>query len=268
MKYKCMHFNSSCSYAALAMLVSEYEIETEDVNIALEMGLPWLFDKEDDVFLAGPGLQGAKWFDLYLNPRGFAMHEELVAKESLAEHLKKNGNCMLGLKLHEGQGKHAVVLCGYDGTYHFFNPVHEGSTESTKIELTEEELLSAAEKVTVVGTVEKCPETEHDRSVLFNKSIAVLRENVADIIKFCKAAHAPEEYVESMNRLFRPILLDAVTMLGIAGEGVLAEEFRGLQTEYLKFMKSDKAGVLADYISINRLNDLTEQYIKLIEKHI
>lgn len=268
MKYKYMHFNSSCSYAALAMLVSEYGIETEDVNIALEMGLPWLFAKEDDVFLAGPGLQRAKWFDLYLNPRGFSMHEELVVKESLAEHLKKNGNCMLGLKLHEGQGKHAVVLCGYDGTYQFFNPVHEGSTESTKIELTEEELLSAAEKVTVVGTVEKCPETEHDRSVLFNKSIAVLRENVADIIKFCKAAHAPEEYVESMNRLFRSILLDAVTMLDIAGEGVLAEEFRGLQTEYLKFMKSDKAGVLADYISLNRLNDLTEQYIKLIEKHI
>ena len=60
MNYKYMHFNSSCSYATLAMMVSEYGIETEDVNIALEMGLPWLFAKEDDVFLAGPNLQGGQ----------------------------------------------------------------------------------------------------------------------------------------------------------------------------------------------------------------
>ena len=60
MNYKYMHFNSSCSYAALAMLASEYGIDTEDVNIALEMGLPWLFDKEGDYFLAGPNLQACR----------------------------------------------------------------------------------------------------------------------------------------------------------------------------------------------------------------
>ena len=213
MNYKYMHFNSSCSYAALAMLASEYGIDTEDVNIALEMGLPWLFDKEGDCFLAGPNLQGAKWFDLYLNPRGFSMHEELVAKESLAEYLKQHGSSMLGLKFHEGQGKHAVVFCGYEGSYHFFNPVHEGSKESTQIKLTEEELLSMSENKTVVGTVEKCSKTEHDKCFLFKKSVAVLRENVEAVTEFCKAVHTPNEYRESMNRLFRPLLLDAVTML-------------------------------------------------------
>ena len=65
-----MHFNSSCSYTALAMLLSGKGVDTEDTAIALEIGLPWLFAKEEGYFLAGAMLQGAKWFDHFLNPRG------------------------------------------------------------------------------------------------------------------------------------------------------------------------------------------------------
>ena len=41
MKY--MHFNSSCSYTALAILLEDKGIETEDVDISIEIGLPWIF---------------------------------------------------------------------------------------------------------------------------------------------------------------------------------------------------------------------------------
>ena len=64
MKY--MTFNSSCSYAGLANLLSFYGIDIEDRKIALEMDLPFLFDCEDGCYVSGPMLQGEKWFNLYL----------------------------------------------------------------------------------------------------------------------------------------------------------------------------------------------------------
>ena len=45
MKY--MTFNSSCSYAGLANLLSFYGVDIEDREIALQMGLPFLFDYMD-----------------------------------------------------------------------------------------------------------------------------------------------------------------------------------------------------------------------------
>ncbi len=121
MKY--MHFNSSCSYTALAMLLEEKGISTEDTDIALEIGLPWFFDKKEDCFLAGPNLQGAEWFDIYLNPRGLRMFEENIDREDIPDHLTDHGKCMLGIRLPEGKGRHAVVFYKYDGSYHFYNPV-------------------------------------------------------------------------------------------------------------------------------------------------
>jgi hypothetical protein len=47
------------------MLLSDKGIDTEDTDIALEIGLPWMFDREEGYYLAGPMLQGAKWFDLF-----------------------------------------------------------------------------------------------------------------------------------------------------------------------------------------------------------
>ena len=77
MKY--MHFKASCSYTALAAMMEYYGTDTEDYRIALEMKLPWLFAGEDGAFISGPMLQGAKWFDLWLAPRGYRMEEERVS---------------------------------------------------------------------------------------------------------------------------------------------------------------------------------------------
>lgn len=55
MKY--MTFNSSCSYAGLANLLAFYDIDVGDREIALDMGLPYLFAKEQEKYLAGPMLQ-------------------------------------------------------------------------------------------------------------------------------------------------------------------------------------------------------------------
>lgn len=94
---KHMHFRASCSYTALAELLAAKGVDTEDFRIALEMKLPWLFAKEEDVYLAGPMLQGAKWFDLWLKPRGFRMRERCLEQAELCRFLREHPSVMLGL---------------------------------------------------------------------------------------------------------------------------------------------------------------------------
>ena len=50
MKY--MHFNSSCSYCAVAYILSSFDVEIEDTDIALKIGLPYIFAYEKGEYLA------------------------------------------------------------------------------------------------------------------------------------------------------------------------------------------------------------------------
>lgn len=76
--FKYMTFNSSCSYAGLANMLLRYGVDTQDREIARDMKLPFLFACEEDEYRAGPMLQGAQWFNLYLHPRGLEMRETEV----------------------------------------------------------------------------------------------------------------------------------------------------------------------------------------------
>ena len=126
-RMKKMHFRASCAYAALAELVWREGVDTEDERIVREMDLPYLFTKEENAFAAGTMLQGTAWFELWLKPHGFAMQEQTVVRPILPALLRGSGSCMLGL-LTPG-GRHAVVYDGFDGLYHFGNPVSENSKE-------------------------------------------------------------------------------------------------------------------------------------------
>ena len=119
MKY--MTFNSSCSYAGVANMLEQYGVDTDDRSIALGMKLPYLFSREDGIYMAGPMLQSAGWFNLYLNPIGFEMIEKEVPAEQVPEYLMQRKTAMLGLQVDEG-GKHAVVYIGHqDGKLVFLN---------------------------------------------------------------------------------------------------------------------------------------------------
>ena len=267
MKY--MHFNSSCSYTSLAILLEEYGIDTEDTKIALEIGLPYLFRKDREKYEAGAMLQGKEWFDLYLNPNGLSMNEKLLDKNEVFEFLCKQKMCMLGLKLPNRNEKHAVVFYKNSAdAFYFLNPKRKESDESSEISLSKEELFNALEDMTLVGTVEKAKISIPNKIELFNEAIITLRENLNDIYEFSSKNHMYEEYIETMNTLFRPILLDGIIMLDLIGEVNLANDFRIIQKEYLQFLKGNRASKLCDYLSMDKLNKLVDKYIFLIEKHI
>lgn len=264
MKY--MHFKASCSYAALAAIMELNGVDTEDYRIALEIKLPWLFSKEDGAYISGPMLQGAKWFNLWLLPGGYRMVEETVDREQLCNYLRAHMPAMLGIQT--PYGKHAVVFKEYDGKYHFMNPTHESSGERIELLLSEEELLTSVDQETMVGMV--IP-TEAETQILtpyLNNSISVIRENCADIEAFAAEKHDPNSYFPLMNSLFRPLLLDSVTMLELAGETALAQEFTALQQQFMAFMRGSRVEALRETLSLDRLHDLTERYAHLIERQI
>ena len=264
MKY--MHFKASCSYTALAEMMEANGIHTEDYQIALEMKLPWLFAKEDGSYHAGPMLQGAKWFNLWLIPNGYKLSEISLNCDNLCRYLQVHNLVMLGI--HTPYGKHAVVFEEYDGRYHFFNPTHEESGESPNLILGEKELLSMVDQTIVLGELHTTEPKPQDIAPYLINSVAVIRNNCDDIKAFAETKHDPAQYLSVMNTLFRPLLLDGISMLELAGETELAHDFSILQQDFMTFLRSSRTGVMGEMVSLDRLRRLSEEYIRLIEKQL
>lgn len=263
---KFMHFKASCSYAALADLLELEGLDTEDDRIALDMGLPWIFARDGDTYLAGPMLQGAKWFDLWLNPKGCFFHEETIKAKALPEALQHRGPCMFGMQTF--YGKHAVVFTGYDGHFHLLNPTYKNSGEATELVMSAQELTAAVDGPVTLGCLRRTLPHDGDLRAVWEASIPVLRQNVAELGAFASASHAPEIYMEALNQLFRPLLLDGITMLELVGETNLAEQFRSLQGELMAFLRTDRVGPLNAALSIPALRSLAEEYEQLIVKNL
>ena len=264
MKY--MHFKASCSYAALASIMELNGVDTEDYIIALEIKLPWLFSKEDGAYISGPMLQSAKWFNLWLLPRGYRMAEEMVAQEQLCSYLRTHKPAMLGIQT--PYGKHAIVFTGFDGKYRFMNPTHEISGEHTELPFSEKELLASVDQETMVGTVISAEAAPQLLTPYLKDSISVIRENCTAIEAFAAEKHDPNAYFPVMNSLFRPLLLDGITMLALAGETDLAQKFTALQQQFMAFMRGTREEALREALSMDSLHDLTERYAHLIERQI
>ena len=95
-----------------------------------------------------------------------------------------------------------------------------------------------------------------------------IRAPCADIEAFAAEKHDPNIYFPMMNSLFRSLLLDGITMLELAGETALAQEFTTLQHQFMDFMRGSRREALQETLSLDRLHDLTERYAHLIERQI
>ena len=266
MKY--MTFNSSCSFAGLANLLSFYGMDTEDRDIAFRMHLPYLFACENGGYLSGPILQGAKWFNLYLNPRGFAFSECRHSREEVRAVLRTSSPAMLGIRV-SPESKHAVIFMGcQDEKYQFLNNKRQDSPEPETLNLTEGELLARLDESVVVGHLERTdPAAISFRSYL-EDSLLVLQNLQTEIQAFCGKEQSAASLMEAMNTLFRPILLDGVTMLELLEEMEIVTALKGVRTQFLELIKGGQAAILADRIYMPLLNGAITQYKALIMKHM
>ena len=122
--------------------------------------------------------------------------------------------------------------------------------------------------VIVVGTLTRTEPKAVDYNSLLRKSASVLSNCLSDIGAYSRIVHDPSEYPVMMDRLFRALLLDGISMLELAGESTLAKGFTDVQKHFIAFMKSSRSGLISDFVSMDKLFDLTRNYIGLIENKL
>lgn len=264
MKY--MTFNSSCSYAGIANMLELYGVETSDRDIALTMKLPYLFSFSDDMYSAGPMLQSAEWFNLYLNPIGYQLYEKMISADQVVDYLKSQKTAMLGIKT-ENEGKHAVVYIGTEeNQLIFINNKWKSENTPNEIRLSEEQLKQRIESKVMVATLIQITPKKVRYTDKMQTSIIVLQRNLSEIIELCHKEENVENLRAKLNTLFRPLFLDGINMLNLIGEMELSCRFTSLQQELLNALRQDSTKMifLKDYISIDKLQSSVENYIKLI----
>ena len=258
MKY--MTFNASCSYAGLANLLDWYGVDVEDRVIALKMELPYLFAREGRRYLSGPMLQGAEWFDLYLHPIGFTFIERRLERAEVCSFLKDHPPAMLGLHV-TPESKHAVVYTGGGGgEYCFINNKRQDSTEPETLRLTGSALLSRLDKTVVVGMLEKIgprPSALHDHLAVSPGVLLALQSEIND---FCTQQQTPAAQAAALNDLFRPLLLDGITMLELLENTEPAASLRTVRAQLLPLIRAGRPTVLSESIDLSLLNASIRAY--------
>lgn len=264
MKY--MTFNASCSYAGLANLLDWYGVDVEDRVIALKIELPYLFAREGRRYLSGPMLQGAEWFDLYLHPIGFTFIERRLERAEVCSFLKDHPPAMLGLHV-TPESKHAVVYTGGGGgEYCFINNKRQDSTEPETLRLTETALLSRLDKTVVVGmleNIEPLPSALHDRLAVSPGVLLALQSEIND---FCTQQQTPAAQAAALNDLFRPLLLDGITMLELLENTEPAASLRTVRAQLLPLIRAGRPAVLSESIDLSLLNTSIRAYHSRIKQ--
>lgn len=263
---KFMTFRGSCAFAGVANMLERFGVNVTDQEIALRMKLPWLFAKEDGIYLGGAMLQSAKWFDLYLRSIGLTMQEREIARGDVPAALHTETCAMIGLHLSE-HDKHAVVYMGYtDGAYAFVNNRREQSDEIETLMLTEAELLDKLDERAHVAVLVPASVQQANFAPLFHQSCLVLKEMKSDMEAFCCREQQPQELIAAMNPLFRAILLDGVTMLELIGENALAQKLQAVQGELINAVRMNQPLVPVRHLSFPLLMEAISQYIALIQR--
>lgn len=261
-----MHFNSSCSYAGLANILEMMEYDTEDYQIALDMNLPYLlnYEEESGCYQSGPMLQSAKWFNLYLEPRGFFYTEQWVEKNNLPDNLRPG--MMLGIQV-TPRSKHAVVfLEKKDERFFFLNNKYQNSEEEELLSLSEEDLLERLPEFVMTGRIERCEAKKIDLIPLYQKSISNWERLRKEVQEFVSEVQTPQNMKLSMNRLFRPLLLDGITMMQLLEKEKQVETLQDLQKKYLAVVRGEKEVRLADEFDCAAFDEVVDEFISLIRQ--
>lgn len=263
MKY--ITFNSACSYAGVANMLMQFGVDTDDRTIALDMGLPFLFSRDEDGFAAGPMLQCARWFNLYLHPMGFHMEEEQIPANQVPDYIKKARTAMLGIRMEHG-GKHALTYVGYsENGLRFLNNKWKQEDAVDSLILSEQELIGRIDDPCTVATLRKIKSARVDIETEMAQSINVLEENLLEIEKTAAIAQSAAALRGQLNTLFRPLLLDGITMLDLLGATDLHGKFTTIQQAFLAALRRDDPQLLlCEHISLEELRSAATEYKRLI----
>lgn len=268
MKY--MTFTSSCSYCALANLLELLKIEPkevsyEDRDIALEIGLPYIFTYTEEAgFYAGAMNQGGAYFSSFLQSFGYFFKEEQVERENLLSFLKSHPYSILGIKAQEG--KHAVIFLGQQNqNLVFLNPHRKGDGQDNQRIISLDTLKTRVEPIVTIGYLEQ---GEIDSKVdSFLDSISTLEEYRQKFKSFCRTSHPKEELLKQRDFLFRAFVIDLLAMMELLGNLKLASLLKKLQSQVLMLFKEKEAIPFA-WIDEALFDECIEEYKMLIYEFV
>ena len=245
-------------------MLENYGIDVEDRQIALDMGLPFLFSMQNGTYCSGPMLQTAEWFNLYLQPKGFLMKETKFSREEVPAFLEHHFPVMLGISNLSG-GKHAVVSMGKEkGCWKFVNNKTRTGAEPEIQYFSYEELIRRLESFVMIAALQKITPVTVDLKPYFRNSVNVLSQLKQDIIAFSAVEQTPQALRTAQDILFRAILLDGITMLELLESTELVNTLKYIQKGYLCALRENRPLVLADRIPMNQFEQAIEDYIALI----
>lgn len=256
MKY--MHLNSSCPYAGLANMLMLLGHDTEDYKIALDIDLAShiRYDEENGAFRSGFSLQEKEWFDLYLKPRGYAYRETCWDREEVLKNLRPG--MMLGIFV-EPERKHAVVCSGVEeGVLTFLNNKWEQSEEPETLIFTSEELLERLPEQVTVGYMEPAKAEKVDLRPVYAESLLTWKHLREKLHVFMEQFRTAEEMSGQLNVLFRPLLLDGLTMAQLRKDKALTEKLAALQGQFLGVLRQNIPARLADAVDMVLLDEAVD----------
>ena len=150
----------------------------------------------------------------------------------------------------------------------FLNNKWEHTDAPEQITLAETELLAQISTSAMIATLKPITPKAVDLHSKMSTSVVVIRQNLADICSVCGRAETVAQLRLKLNTLFRPLLLDGITMLQLIGEVKLAEDFTAHQRSFLSALRQDPdlCIILGEYLSTDALTTAAERYIALIQK--
>ena len=239
-------------------------MDTEDYQIALDMGLPYFLRQEErtGVYLNGPMLQSAEWFNLYLKPRGFCYIEQFVERDDVLQTLRRGS--MLGIQV-TPTSKHAVVFLGMqEDKYKFLNNKWETSEEPEGLLLSAEECLERLPEQVTVGCLKPCAEGKAELKPYYEEALVNWEKLRTELHMFISVLQSPLALKEAMNRLFRPLLLDGISMAKLLDKKELTDCLEKLQKEFLAGVRKNEAVCLAEEFSRGELDKAVDAFVEMI----
>lgn len=272
MKY--MTFNNSCSYAGLANLLEEFEVDIEDYQLAEEIKSAYIFKYDDELkkYISGSMLQGEIYFNYYLANKGLKFVENKLKKEEVIAYLERSkGRKILALNM-DNTSKHGVIYWGMEGKdYIFLNNKRKDSKDLDYFNYNRGQLLSRLSPSTYIGHIERQPNKlarEQGQIEEMEKSLKFLDKYEAEVESFCIRERDVGLLKAAMESYFRVFFIDVYTMMGLVNQKDLMDRIGDLRRAFLRAIKLNASLKLSDYMSMEDFKSVLKDYRSLIAREL
>lgn len=247
---KTLTFKGANPYTCLAYMLEDFNMHKTDVEIMLDMRLPYLFtlerlSKTKTIYKAGSHLYGKPWFDIFLNHYQLEMVEETLSRQDAHQLLKnlskfKRKAFLLITINHQS---YPVVFDTYhfmQHTYQFYNPEIVSPYVNHAITIDESDLINFLTKQITIGYINPL---EYKQSSLLNAlstSIKAIEDYSHFVENWFKVKRSKNRQVETYHFVFRTLLVDVRRQMKIKGEMDLHDELNILSHRYLYYLNTDE----------------------------